>query len=137
MEKPEEFMKALGERVTLKEGSVKEPDLYLGADVKKIILRVPNNMPYLYKALTLIRVNVGYKIYMYIASKDPVDTSYPRIRSRLECIPAISVYEAIFFVVKALILIRVNVWYSKNNDYYLFQTEFRYKLPTYHKASHE
>ena len=35
MEKPEEFMKALGERVTLKEGSVKEPDLYLGADVKK------------------------------------------------------------------------------------------------------
>jgi hypothetical protein len=35
MEKPEEFMKALGERVTLKEGSVKEPDIYLGADVKK------------------------------------------------------------------------------------------------------
>ena len=36
MEKPEEFMKAFGERVTLKEGSVKEPDIYLGADVKKI-----------------------------------------------------------------------------------------------------
>ena len=35
MESPQEFMDELGKRFTLKEGSVKEPDMYLGADVKK------------------------------------------------------------------------------------------------------
>lgn len=35
MENPKEFMDLLGKRLTLKEGSVKEPDIYLGADIKK------------------------------------------------------------------------------------------------------
>lgn len=35
------FMKALGQRFTLKEGSVKEPDQYLGANVKKVT--IPNS----------------------------------------------------------------------------------------------
>ena len=35
MENPKEFMDELGRRFTLKDGSVKEPDMYLGADVKK------------------------------------------------------------------------------------------------------
>lgn len=35
MANPAEFMKLLGTRVTLKEGSVKEPDVYLGANVTK------------------------------------------------------------------------------------------------------
>ena len=35
MEDPKEFMDALSKRFTLKEGSVQEPELYLGADVKK------------------------------------------------------------------------------------------------------
>lgn len=35
MEDPGEFMRLLGKRLTLKPGSVKEPDMYLGADVKK------------------------------------------------------------------------------------------------------
>ena len=35
MEDPKEFMEALSKRFTLKEGSVQEPELYLGADVKK------------------------------------------------------------------------------------------------------
>lgn len=38
MEDPNEFMKMLGQRLTLKEGSVKEPDMYLGADVKKFYI---------------------------------------------------------------------------------------------------
>ena len=35
MENPKEFMDELGRRFTLKDRSVKEPDMYLGADVKK------------------------------------------------------------------------------------------------------
>lgn len=35
MEHPKEFMDKIGARLTLKEGSVKEPDFYLGADIKK------------------------------------------------------------------------------------------------------
>jgi Reverse transcriptase (RNA-dependent DNA polymerase) len=35
MENPKEFMDAPGRRFTLKDGSAKEPDMYLGADVKK------------------------------------------------------------------------------------------------------
>jgi hypothetical protein len=35
MENPRDFMDELGKRFTLKSGSVKEPDLYLGADVAK------------------------------------------------------------------------------------------------------
>ena len=35
MENPSDFMDELGKRFTLKSGSVKEPDLYLGADVAK------------------------------------------------------------------------------------------------------
>ena len=35
MENPSDFMEELGKRFTLKPGSVKEPDLYLGADVSK------------------------------------------------------------------------------------------------------
>ena len=35
MENPKEFMDELGRRFTLKDGSVKEPDMYVGADVKK------------------------------------------------------------------------------------------------------
>jgi hypothetical protein len=35
MEDPKGFMEALSKRFTLKEGSVQEPELYLGADVKK------------------------------------------------------------------------------------------------------
>ena len=34
MENPKKFMDELGRRFTLKDGSVKEPDMYLGADVK-------------------------------------------------------------------------------------------------------
>ena len=34
MENPKEFMDELGRRFTLKDGSVKEPDMCLGADVK-------------------------------------------------------------------------------------------------------
>ena len=35
MENPKEFIDELGRRFTIKDGSVKEPDMYLGADVKK------------------------------------------------------------------------------------------------------
>ena len=35
MENPKVFMDELGRRFTLKDGSVKDPDMYLGADVKK------------------------------------------------------------------------------------------------------
>jgi hypothetical protein len=35
MENPKEFMDGLSKRFALKEGSVQEPELYLGADVKK------------------------------------------------------------------------------------------------------
>ena len=35
MENPKEFMDELGRRFTLKEGSVKEPDMYLGANIKE------------------------------------------------------------------------------------------------------
>ena len=35
MENPREFMDELGRRFTLKDGNAKEPDMYLGADVKK------------------------------------------------------------------------------------------------------
>jgi hypothetical protein len=35
METPKVFMVALGKRLVLKEGSVKEPNMYLGADVRK------------------------------------------------------------------------------------------------------
>ena len=35
MENPKEFMDELGRRFTLKDRSVKEPDMYLGADFKK------------------------------------------------------------------------------------------------------
>jgi hypothetical protein len=35
MEDPQEFMKELAKRFTLKEGSVEEPTLYIGADVIK------------------------------------------------------------------------------------------------------
>ena len=35
MENPKEFIDELGRRFTLKDGSVKEPDMYLVADVKK------------------------------------------------------------------------------------------------------
>jgi hypothetical protein len=35
MENSKEFMDDLGRRLTLKDGSVKEPDMYLGADVMK------------------------------------------------------------------------------------------------------
>ena len=38
---PNEFMEALGKRFTLKAGSVKEPDIYLGANVKKF--RIPDS----------------------------------------------------------------------------------------------
>ncbi len=38
---PKVFMDALGKRITLKPGSIKEPDTYLGADVKKF--RIPNS----------------------------------------------------------------------------------------------
>ena len=35
MEDPKQFMDELSQRFTLKEGSVEEPTLYLGADVVK------------------------------------------------------------------------------------------------------
>ncbi|KAI2504205.1 Reverse transcriptase (RNA-dependent DNA polymerase) [Fragilaria crotonensis] len=38
---PKEFMGSLGQRFTLKPGSIKEPDTYLGVDVKKF--RIPNS----------------------------------------------------------------------------------------------
>ena len=41
MEIPKEFMDALGRRFTLKDGSVKESDIYLGADVKKWYIAEP------------------------------------------------------------------------------------------------
>jgi hypothetical protein len=39
-ETPKEVMKYLGSKYTLKEGSVKEPDQYLGAEIN-CVLKVP------------------------------------------------------------------------------------------------
>ncbi len=38
---PKGFMAALGQRFTLKPGSIKEPDTYLGVNIKKF--RIPNS----------------------------------------------------------------------------------------------
>jgi hypothetical protein len=38
---PKAFMRSLGQRFTLKDGSIKEPTTYLGVDVKKF--RIPNS----------------------------------------------------------------------------------------------
>jgi hypothetical protein len=59
---PKTFMDALGKRFTLKPGSIKEPDTYLGANVKKY--RIPNSddadkVRWAFESLSYVKKAIG------------------------------------------------------------------------------
>jgi len=93
------FMKALGGRVTLKEGSVKEPDQYLGANVKKVTIPESDNpgkvrwafesMGYTKKAIAEVEAELNKDGKMLASkAKTPLTSDYrPELDSSYELPP--------------------------------------------------
>lgn len=87
MENPSEFMTLLGKRLTLKPGSVKEPDIYLGADVKKYYIEgsedpekarwAISSHTYVKRAIAEVEVELG-KVGKKLPTKvkTPLSTGY-------------------------------------------------------------